>query len=108
MDDANFRSISILSNLSKVSERCLYNQLYHFFDKTLSIQQCRFQNGFSAQHCIIRLIEKWKQFLDQSLVFCIFLTDLSEAFDCLSYELLVAKLNGDGLETSAVNWKLHL
>ena len=59
----------------------------------LPIHQCGFRKGLSARHCIIRLIEKWKQCLDQGLVFGVLLTDLSKAFDCLSHELLVAKLN---------------
>ena len=35
-------------------------------------------------------------------MFGILLTDLSQAFDCLSNELFVANLNAYGLETSAV------
>ena len=38
----NNRPISILSNLSKVLERRLFNQLHSFFDKRLSVQQRRF------------------------------------------------------------------
>ena len=33
-------AISILSNLSKVLERCLYNQLFVFFDKILFLLHC--------------------------------------------------------------------
>ena len=101
----NYRPItSILPNMSKVSEISLCNQLYPFFDKILSIQQCGFRNGFSAQHCIIRLIEKWKQYLDQGWVFDVLLTDLSKAFYCRSHELLakcICRLNTYGVETSA-------
>ena len=90
-----------MPNLLKVLARCLYKQLYPFFDKILLIQQCRFGKGFNAQHCIIRLIGEWKQCLDQGLMFGVFLTDLSKALDC-SHELLAAKLNAYGLKTSAV------
>ena len=83
----------MLQNLSKILERCLHNQLYTFFDKILFIQQCRVRKGFSGQHCIIRLKEKWQQYLDQGLVLGALLTDLSKAFDCLSHELLATKLN---------------
>ena len=55
---ANYRPINILSNLSKVFERCLYNQLSVFFDKILSKHQCSFRKGFNAQHCLINLLEK--------------------------------------------------
>ena len=99
-DKANYRLIIILPKLSKVLERCLYNQLYPFFEKVLAIsnadskknQQCGFRKFFSAQHCITSLIEKWKQCLDQGLVFDVLVTDLSKAFNCLLHELLYAKL----------------
>ena len=60
----NYRQITILSNLLKVFERCLYNQLSVFFDKILSKYQCGFRKGFTAQHCLINLLEKWRQYLN--------------------------------------------
>ena len=35
-DKINYRSISILANLSKIFEKSIYNQLSIFFDKVLS------------------------------------------------------------------------
>ena len=61
-----------------------------------------FRKSSSAQHCIIRLKEKWKQCLDQSLVFGVLLTNHLKSCDCHSHELLGTKLNAYGLETSAV------
>ena len=46
----NYRPNSILPNLSKVFERCIYNQIAQFFDKMLSKYQCGFRKGHSAQH----------------------------------------------------------
>ena len=34
-DKSNYRPISILSNISKIYERSLYNQLYDYFDKNI-------------------------------------------------------------------------
>ena len=33
----NYRSISIFSYISKVNERCLYEQTYSYFDKIFNI-----------------------------------------------------------------------
>ena len=49
-DKLNYRSVSILPNLSKVFERCIYKQLSAYFDGILSKQQCGFRKGFNAQH----------------------------------------------------------
>ena len=42
-DKSNYRPIGILSNVSKLYERCLYSQLYDYFDKNIfSKYQCGF------------------------------------------------------------------
>ena len=55
---------------------------------------------FSSQHCIIRLIEKGKQCLDQGLTFGVLRTNFPIAFDCLPHELLDAELTTNGLKIS--------
>ena len=45
--------------------------------------------------------EKWKRAVDNAKVFGILLTDLSKAFDCLSHELLLAKVHAHGFSISA-------
>ena len=54
----NYTPISILPNLSKIFERCVYDQLKDHFDKLLSKYQCGFRKGFSTQHCLLGMIEK--------------------------------------------------
>ena len=60
-DKSNYRPISILSNISKIYERSLYNQLYDYFDKNIfSKYQCGFRKGFSTQHALLVMLEKMK------------------------------------------------
>ena len=44
----NYRTISILPNISKVYERYLYEQMSEFFDNIFSKYQCRFRKCYSA------------------------------------------------------------
>ena len=94
----NYRPVSILSNISKIYERCIYDQIQLFFDSLLSKYQCEFRRGYNAQHCLITLIEKWKKSVDNGGAFGALLTDLSKAFDCLPHELLIAKLDAYGFD----------
>ena len=94
----NYRPVSILSNISKIYERCLYDPIQVFFDSILSKCQCGFRRGCNAQHCLITLIEKWKESVENGEAFLTLFTDLSKAFDCLSHELLIAKLDAYGFD----------
>ena len=92
----NHKPVSILSNISKIYERCIYDQIQNYFDQILSKYQCGFHKGYNAQHSLITLTVKWKKSVDNGGAFGALLTDLSIGFDCLSHELLIAKLNAYG------------
>ena len=94
----DYRPVSILSNISKIYERCIYDQIQNYFDQILSKYQCGFRKGYNAQHCLITLIEKCKKGVDNGGAFSALLTDLSKAFDCVSHELLIVKLNAYGFD----------
>ena len=51
-----YRPVSVLPNLSKIFERCMYDHLKDHFDKLLSKYQCEFRKGFSTQHCLLAMI----------------------------------------------------
>ena len=86
----------------QVFEKCLQKQISDFFDTILSKYQCGFRKGHGAQHCIIALPEKWHESIDRGLEFAILLTDLSNAFDCLSHDLFVAKLFAYAFDDKAI------
>ena len=60
----NYRPISIFPNISKVYERCLYDQMSKYSETRFSKFQCSFRKGYGAQHCLIAMTEKWKTTVD--------------------------------------------
>ena len=89
----NYRPVSILPTLSKIYERNMFKQMSSSFEDIFSKNQCGFIKGFSMQQCLLTLLEKWKNAVDNGKIFGAILTDLSKAFDCHNHEPLIAKLS---------------
>ena len=55
----NYRPVSILSDISKLHERIMFKQMSEYFENSFfSKYQCGFRKGFSAQHCLVSMLEK--------------------------------------------------
>ena len=73
-----------------------------FFEDIFNKQQCRFLKSYNTQQCLLKMLEKWEWSVNGGKVFGTLLTDLSKAFDCLDYELLIEKLNAYGFSLAAL------
>ena len=80
----------------------MFSQTSAYFDEIFWKYQYGFRKGYSTQQCVSALREKWKAALGKRKVFGALLTDLSNAFDCLNYENLIAKLNAYGFTLPAL------
>ena len=78
------------------------DQIYEYIEKYLSPFLSGYRKGYGTQDCLLAMIEMWRKALDDSKVAGAILTDLSKAFDCLSHDLLIAKLEAYGFEKSAL------
>ena len=92
----------MLPNASKIYERCIYNQMQQYFDNMLSKYQ-HGREGYNSQHCLIRMIEKWRESVDKGDVFGVLLHELLKAFTCLGNELLIAKIHASGFDRKSLN-----
>ena len=97
----NYRSVSILSNICNFYERIMFKQMPEYFESHFfSEYQYGFRKGFSAQHCLVSMLEKWKSATDDKKSFGTLLTDLSKTFGWLSRDLLISNLIAQGFNMS--------
>ena len=98
----NYRPVSILPSVSKIYERCIYDQINDYFQPLFSKLQCGFRNKFNVQRCLPGLIEKCRKVLDKRGYIGILLTDLSKAFNCINHGLLIAKSHAYGFSLGSL------
>ena len=65
----NYRPVSILPNVSKKFERCMFRQINEYMDVFLSKHQCSFRKGYSTQQCLLTMLEKWRSAVDNKKTF---------------------------------------
>ena len=62
-----------------------------------------FVKKYSTQHALIDMIEKARKILDKGGTYGALLTDLSKAVDCMTHDLLIAKLHALNFDMNALN-----
>ena len=92
----NYRSINLLSIVSKIFERLIADQIeVHcktFFHPLLS----GFRKQYGCSDLLSRLLTDWKISLDNKQLVGIIAIDLSKAFDCMPKGLLLSKMYAYG------------
>ena len=101
----NYRPISILSAISKVFERALFNRLYKFIDKfkLFSPNQFGFRPKRNTSHALLEIIEKIRCSENLNESACCILLDLRKAFDTLNHTILLRKLEKYGIRGIALS-----
>ena len=88
----NYRPVSLLPVVSKVFERAIYSQLMEYFESKFNPLLSAFRPGYGCNTILLKIVEDWRQILDQNKHLAAILMDLSKAFDCLPHDLLILKL----------------
>ena len=102
----NYRPVAILSPLSKVLEKLIYDQLYKYFtvNKLLHPNLHGYRSNRSTQTALLQMYDHWVQAAAQGQVSGAVLLDLSAAFDLVPPDILVKKLKIYGLQDDFLSW----
>ena len=102
----NFRPISLLPVASKILKKIMHTRLYCFLNKKSFFYVNQF--GFRAKHCTDQaatvLVNSITQALNKNLKVAGIFLDMSKAFDCVDYEILLQKLYKCGIRGVAYSW----
>ena len=102
----NYRPISLLPVISKVFEKCVFNQLYDYFQKYKLFykSQYGFRKAHSTELACLELVDRIFEELDKGELPLAIFIDLSKAFDTLDHQILLAKLKYYGLHGTSLEW----
>jgi hypothetical protein len=99
----NYQPISLLSLISKVLERCVFNNIKHQVFQQINHCQHRFVPG---KLCVTQLIEVFEQIgckLDNGEQIDVIYLDMSKAFDKVSHTKLLHRLHEFGFQGNILN-----
>ena len=91
----NYRPISLLSNISKIIEKIMYQRLNNFLEETNCFYnlQFGFRLNLSTNNALLSIIENIQTDLDNGDFAAGVLIDLKKVFDKVSHDILLKKLN---------------
>ena len=95
----NYRPISLLPTISKVFERIIYDQMYEYLNENnlLAEEQFGFRKYHSTEYAAISLVDHISNEMEHGKTPGALYIDSSKAFDTLSFDIILYKLNYYGI-----------
>ena len=102
----NYRPISVLPVFSKIFERIIHKRLYNFLTRNslLHSSQFGFRKNFSSYMAVLEAYNNIVSHLDKGEHTAGIFLDLSKAFDTISHDILITKLQHYGVRGNALEW----
>ena len=93
-ETSNYRPISILPTIAKITERVVYEQLFEYFTSHHLFPSC--QHGFRVSHstdtALLTMTDRIFEAMDSRQVALLCWLDMSKCFDVIPHDRLLTKL----------------
>ena len=106
LERKNYRPVSILSPISKVLEKIIYEQIYSYFTRNALFHPNLhgYRSNRSTQTALLQMYDRWVRASHEGKLSGVVLLDLSAAFDLVDPELLLKKLKIYGFDDYILQW----
>ena len=106
LEKKNYRPVAILSPLSKVLEKIVFEQMYEYFSRNKIFHENLhgYRQYRSTQTALLSMYDRWVRNASKKQVSGVILLDLSAAFDLVEPDILLKKLRIYGLKEDYLNW----
>ena len=100
-DVSNFRPISILPTIAKITERVVYEQLFSYFTNhfLFASSQHGFRSNHSTDTALLTVTDRVFEAMDKREVSLLCMLDLSKCFDVVPHDRLVKKMQLYNIDT---------
>ena len=105
-DPCNYRPVSILPIISKISERHVNKHLMAYLNKYRLIHESLsgFRQKHSCQTALVKLIDQWMICIDKGDIIGATFIDFRKALDLVDHKILIQKLSTYKLRNSSLQW----
>jgi hypothetical protein len=103
---SNYRPISLLPAFSKIFEKVMYKRVSDLLNlnNIFAGEQFGFRKNLSTDKALFTFTEEMLSALNNKMHVGGISCDITKAFDCINYELLLSKLNFYGIRNIAGQW----
>ena len=103
-DPGNYRPIAILSVLSRICERAVFDQLCDHIKGKLYSCQSGFRPRYSTETSLLNITDDWFDAIDKGNVIGLVMLDLKKAFDTVHHITLIGKLKLYDIDDKCMAW----
>ena len=102
----NYCPVSLLSSVSKIAERAIFEQLVNYFEKNDLIHPSHhgFRSGHNTTTALIEMMDLWVENFEEGKISAVVTLDMSAAFDLVDKDIFLQKLSAYKAGESVVNW----